>query len=77
MKRIRTIIAGIVVLAGLAAGIACAEGPSVKDILTHADRARGNLAGIIWDITITTNEEGKDETRGLTVTVKGNNTLAR
>lgn len=54
-----------------------AQERSVKDILTHADRARGNLAGIIWDIRITTNEEGKDEIRGLTVTVKGNNTLAR
>ncbi|NTW58468.1 MAG: outer membrane lipoprotein-sorting protein [Nitrospirae bacterium] len=54
-----------------------AQERTVKDILQHADRARGNLAGIIWDITITTSEEGKDETRGLTVTVKGNNTLAR
>ena len=54
-----------------------AQERSVKDILKHADRARGNLVGIIWDITITTNEEGKEETRGLTVTVKGNNTLAR
>lgn len=54
-----------------------AQERSVKDILKHADRARGNLAGIIWDITITTNEEGKEETRGLTVTVKGNSTLAR
>lgn len=54
-----------------------AQERTVKDILTHADRARGNLAGIIWDIRITTNEEGKDETRGMTVTVKGNNTLAR
>jgi outer membrane lipoprotein-sorting protein len=54
-----------------------AQERTVNDILKHADRARGNLAGIIWDIRITTNEEGKDETRGLTVTVKGNNTLAR
>jgi hypothetical protein len=56
--------------------VAAQERP-VKDILQHADRARGNLAGIVWDITITTNDEGKDETRGMTVTVKGNNTLAR
>jgi hypothetical protein len=54
-----------------------AEDQSVKDILKHADRARGNLAGIIWDIMITTNEDGEDTTRGLTVKVKGNNTLAR
>jgi hypothetical protein len=49
----------------------------VKEILQHADRARGNLAGIIWDIRITTNEDDTPETRGMTVTVKGNNTLAR
>lgn len=61
----------------LSLGTAHAEERTVKDILTHADRARGNLAGIIWDIRITTNEEGKDETRGMTVTVKGSNTLAR
>jgi hypothetical protein len=61
----------------LSLGTARADDRTVKDILSHADRARGNLAGIIWDIRITTNEEGAAETRGLTVTVKGNNTLAR
>ena len=76
-RTIKLIVAGIVVLMYLVARIAYAEEPSVKDLLMHADRARGNLAGIIWDIKITTNEDGKDETRGLTVTVKGNNTLAR
>jgi hypothetical protein len=76
-RTIQLIIGGIVVLIYLVAAIAYAEDRSVKDILTHADRARGNLAGIIWDIKITTNEDGKDETRGMTVTVKGNNTLAR
>ena len=76
-RTIKLIVAGIVALMYLVARIAYAEEPSVKDILTHADRARGNLAGIIWDIKITTNEEGKDESRGMTVTVKGNNTLAR
>jgi hypothetical protein len=54
-----------------------AEDRSVKDILRHADRARGNLDGIIWDITIMTIEEGARETRGLTVKVKKNNTLAK
>jgi hypothetical protein len=54
-----------------------AEVLSVKEILQHADRARGNLDGIIWDITITTAEEGSKESRGLTVKVKKANTLAR
>ncbi|MDH4163147.1 MAG: outer membrane lipoprotein-sorting protein [Nitrospirota bacterium] len=49
----------------------------VKEILRHADRARGNVAGIIWDIMITSNEEGERESRGMTVKVKGNDTLAR
>jgi len=49
----------------------------VKEILQHADRARGNLEGIVWDISITTNEDGTPETRWLNVKVKGDNTLAR
>jgi outer membrane lipoprotein-sorting protein len=61
----------------LSLGTVQAEERTVKDILQHADRARGNVEGIVWNIGITTNEEGKDETRGMTVTVKGNNTLAR
>lgn len=54
-----------------------AEGLPVKEILKHADQSRGNLGGIIWDIVITTTEEGRTETRGLTVKVKGSNTLAK
>jgi hypothetical protein len=50
---------------------------SVREILEHADRARGNVAGIIWDIKITTVEGGSKESRALTVKVKKNNTLAR
>ena len=71
MKRtIQLIIIGIGALIYLATRIAYAQERTVKDILQHADRARGNLAGIIWDIRITTNEEGAAETRGMTVTVK-------
>jgi len=50
---------------------------SVQDILRSSDRARGNLDGIIWNITITTTENGVSESRGMTVKVKKNNTLAR
>ena len=49
----------------------------VQDILRSSDRARGNLDGIVWNITITTNEEGASDSRGMTVKVKKNNTLAR
>jgi hypothetical protein len=50
---------------------------SVKEILRASDRARGNLGGIVWNIQITTNEDGTKESRGMTVKVKKNNTLAR
>ncbi len=49
----------------------------VKEILRASDRARGNIGGIVWHIQITTNEDGAKESRGMTVKVKGNNTLAR
>jgi outer membrane lipoprotein-sorting protein len=54
-----------------------AQERSVKDILRSSDRARGNLDGIVWNITITTTEDGVSESRGMTVKVKKNNTLAR
>ncbi len=77
IKRIIISLFGLAALLYLIAGMAYAGQPSVKEILRHADRARGNVAGIVWDISITTNEDGKDETRGLTVKVKGDKTLAR
>lgn len=49
----------------------------VREILRSSDRARGNIGGIVWSIKITSNEDGSNETRGMTVKVKGNNTLAR
>lgn len=77
MKRIMMFIAGMAALVTLVAGFAYAEAPSVKGILKYADRARGNVEGIVWDIAITTNEDGKETTRGLNVKVKGSDTLAR
>ncbi len=60
----------------LIARLAYGQELTVKDILKHADRARGNLDGIIWNIMITTNEDGS-ESRGMTVKVKRSNTLAK
>lgn len=54
-----------------------AQERSVKDLLRASDRARGNLDGIVWNITITSTEDGASESRGMTVKVKKNNTLAR
>lgn len=77
MKRTPLILLAVMVLLlGLQKQVS-AEERSVKNILQHADQSRGNLGGLIWDITIATNEEGKSETRGLTVKVKGSNTLAK
>jgi outer membrane lipoprotein-sorting protein len=71
------ILIGLVALLFPGSGIADAQERSVREILQHADRARGNVAGIVWDIRIMTNEDGTEESRGLTVKVKGSNTLAR
>lgn len=72
-----TIISGMLAALLAVSGPVRAEDRPVKEILQHADRARGNVDGIIWDITIMTIEEGARETRGLTVKVKKNNTLAK
>lgn len=77
MKRILIITIGLMMLVFGFGKNGLAGDPSVIDILKHSDRARGNVGGIIWDISITTNEEGSVETRGMTVKVKGNDTLAR
>ncbi len=76
MKRIAVFISSIVVLLYLVSRFAYGQEMAVKDILKHADQARGNLDGIIWNIMITTNEDG-NESRGMTVKVKRNNTLAK
>ena len=70
-------LAGMLILVCAFARTGEAGDLSVKDILEHADRSRGNVAGIIWDIKITAVEGSSTESRGLTVKVKKNNTLAR
>lgn len=77
MKRVLFTLITLLALLSVEHVSIAAEGLPVKEILKHADRSRGNLGGIIWDIVITTTEESRTETRGLTVKVKGNNTLAK
>jgi len=77
MKNITAAIFGFLALLFVVSRFAYGSDPSVKEILKSSDRARGNLEGIVWNITMTTNEEGSRESRGLNVKVKGNNTLAR
>ncbi len=76
MKRLAAFASSLVVLLYLVSRFAYGQEVAVKDILKHADQARGNRDGIIWDIMITTNEDGYDS-RGMAVKVKRNNTLAR
>ncbi|OGW37662.1 MAG: hypothetical protein A2010_17630 [Nitrospirae bacterium GWD2_57_9] len=58
-------------------GNVSAEVAPVKEILKHADQARGNLDGIVWNIKITTSADGSTESREMAVKVKKNNTLAK
>ena len=76
MKRTAAFISVFVILLYLVTRLAYGQELAVKDILKHADQARGNLDGIIWNIMITTNEDGNDS-RGMTVKVKRSNTLAK
>ncbi len=77
MKRIILMTIGLLILAYAASQVAYGADLSVREILQHADRARGNLDGIVWNILIATNEDGSGESRGMTVKVKRNDTLAR
>jgi hypothetical protein len=77
MKRYKLVMLGLLLVLEGAINSAHAQDLSVKDILKHADRARGNLGGIVWNIKITTSENGSSESRGLLVKVKKNNTLAK
>jgi hypothetical protein len=77
MKKYRQIMLGLLLGLWGTIGSAHAQDLPVKDILKHADRARGNLGGIVWNIKITTREDGSNESRGLLVKVKKNNTLAK
>jgi hypothetical protein len=47
-----------------------------QEILTHADRARGNVEGIEWTIDMESIEGGRKQERTLMVQARGNNSLA-
>lgn len=47
-----------------------------EEILTRADRARGNLAGVEWTVAIVSMENGRREERELKVLAKGYDFLA-
>ncbi len=49
---------------------------SAKEILTHADRARGNLDGVVWRLAIDSHEESHREQRNLEIQARGYDFLA-
>ncbi len=49
---------------------------SHKEILTRADRARGNAEGVEWEIDISSVESGREQQRVLRVTARHFNSLA-
>lgn len=57
--------------------IAAADGPTAQRLLEDADRARGGLAaGITWNVTLTTTEDGRTSARTFLVKARGNDALA-
>jgi len=49
---------------------------SPAEILSSADRARGNVKGIEWEIKIESIERGRTQNRTLRIKARGNNSLA-
>ena len=55
----------------------CAGEASVKEILRHADRARGNLEGVTWDVRVTSKGKDAVNTKEMTVKARDNDVLVR
>ena len=77
MKRIFLSVLALSMALSLFADIAPAEELSVREILRHTDRARGNVGGIVWNIAITSVGDGDRQTQSMLVKVKNVNVLAR
>jgi len=57
------------------AGVSPAE-LKARDVLRYADRARGNLEGVEWEVDVYTNEKGVEQERELDVKARGYDFLA-
>ena len=55
----------------------CAGEASVKEILRHADMARGNLEGVTWDVRVTSKGKDAVNTKEMTVKARDNDVLVR
>lgn len=54
-----------------------AEELSIKEILMHADRARGNIEGVVWDVKVKSKENDAINTKEMMVKVRNNDVLVR
>lgn len=72
MGRFGTLIA----LAALGWALAAVAGPSPREILDRADRARGNLPGLVWTVTLTAAGDGEERTQTIEVKARGDDVLA-
>jgi hypothetical protein len=76
MKYFRTSILVLIFFCTTAPAAAGDEPLSPSQIITLADRARGNLDGVTWTADIKTLEEGKTRQRSLLIKNRGHNTVA-
>ncbi len=66
----------LVLVAGAARPATAGEPLSAKQIITRADRARGNVDGIVWTADITSHEEGETQHRRLVIKNRAVDTVA-
>lgn len=59
-----------------ATGAQAAERLSPRQLLENADRARGKLPGLVWEVQMTSRERGQERTQSLEVKARGNDVLA-
>lgn len=72
MRRFRALVG----LASLVWPLAAAGALTPRDILDRADRARGNVPGLVWRVTLTSTGEGEERAQTLEVKARGEDVLA-
>jgi hypothetical protein len=75
MKAFCTILMTLL-LAGIAGPLAADTPPEAAQIIARADRARGNVNGVIWTAEIDSLEDGRASQRTMQIKNRGINTLA-
>ena len=77
MKRIFFVLGIVCIAAGVvSAAAADSAAADVQAIIARADRARGNIDGILWTAEIRSTENGRHQERELRIKNRGENTLA-